>query len=112
MAKTAIDQGLLDRLARLIATAVRPQRIVLFGSWARGEQESDSDLDLFVQVDAGRDVGQATQDACAAIRPLRPELGRGVDIVVKDAAFVERYGDLVGTVVRPALREGTVLYER
>ncbi len=109
MAETALNRGLL---ARLIVRAVRPQRIVLFGSWARGEPEPDSDLDVFVQVEAGRDVGQATQDAYAAIRPLRRELGRGVDIVVKDAEFAERYGDQVGTVVRSALREGMVLYER
>jgi hypothetical protein len=35
-----------------------------------------------------------------------------VDVVVVRTAYVQRYGDLVGTVVRPALREGKVLYAR
>jgi hypothetical protein len=33
-----------------------------------------------------------------------------VDIIIKDRRFVERYGDLVGSVVKPALEEGIVLY--
>ena len=42
--------------------------------------------------------------------PSRPPLG--IDVVVKDRAFVERCGELVGAVVRSALREGRVLYAR
>ena len=29
---------------------------------------------------------------------------------MKKTAYVQRYGDLVGTIVRPALRDGKVLY--
>jgi hypothetical protein len=35
-----------------------------------------------------------------------------IDVIVVRTAYVQRYGDLVGTVVRPALREGKVLYAR
>lgn len=34
-----------------------------------------------------------------------------VDIVVPTEQDVERYGDRVGTILRPALREGEVIYE-
>ena len=33
-----------------------------------------------------------------------------IDAVVVRTAYVQRYRDLVGTVVRPALYEGKVLY--
>ena len=40
------------------------------------------------------------------------DLALPVDVVVMRKAYVERYGELVGTVARPALREGKVLYAR
>ena len=110
MSPDLIDEGVLQELAGRIADAVRPERIVLFGSFARGDATDDSDIDLFVEVPSGVETAQATTKAYAAIRPLRPRLGRSVDIVVKEHSFVARYGDLVGTVVRPVLREGRELY--
>jgi len=105
-----LDAELLQSLVQSIVAAVHPEKVVLFGSFARGAAGPESDVDLFVQVETGRDSGEATAKAYAAVRPFRARLRRGVDIVVKDRSFVERYGDLVGTVVRPVLREGKVLY--
>ena len=112
MPEAVLDQDLLDELVARIVAAVQPERIILFGSWARGDARKDSDIDLFVEVETGREVGKASDAAYRGISGLSRRLGRGVDIVVKDRAFVERYGHLIGTVVRPALREGKVLYER
>ena len=112
MDHVALDQDVLGDVVKRIVEAVRPERVILFGSWARGTADPDSDIDLFVEVATGRDTHEATTQAYEAIGALRPRLNRGLDIVVKDHAFVERYGDLVGTVVRPALREGRVLYAR
>jgi predicted nucleotidyltransferase len=112
MSETGIESSILTRLVEALVEALHPLRIVLFGSAARGDARPDSDIDLFVEVENGVQVGEAARKAYAAIGPLYPEVNRGVDIVVKDRAFVERYGDLVGTVLRPALREGKVLYAR
>jgi predicted nucleotidyltransferase len=110
MTEAILDQALLDELVARIVEAVRPEKVILFGSWAKGTARPDSDIDLFIQVPGGADTAAASARAYAAIRPLRSRLRRGVDIVVKDRAYVEYYGDLVGTVVRPVLREGRLLY--
>lgn len=112
MAHAALDEDLLAEIVRGIVSAVRPEKVILFGSWARGDAAPDSDLDLFLQVEPGCAVSEVSQQAYAAIRPFRAELGRGVDILVKDRSFVERYGELVGTVVGAILQEGKVLYAR
>ena len=112
MNEAVLDQALLDELVARIAEAVKPEKIILFGSWARGDAGAESDIDLFVQVETGQNTRQVCAAAYAAIRPLYRRLARGVEVVVKDRAFVERYGDLVGTVVLDVLREGKVLYER
>jgi predicted nucleotidyltransferase len=112
MTEAIIEESTLAALVAALVEALRPEKIVLFGSAARGDAGPDSDIDLFVQVATGVDTGEATRKCYAAIRPLRPEIPRGVDFIVHDRAFVERYGDLVGTIVRAVRRDGKVLYER
>lgn len=48
------DEGTLARLNSAIVEAVRPVRIILFGSAARGEMRAKSDLDVLVIVPDGR----------------------------------------------------------
>lgn len=108
----ATDHQMLQDVVQCIVDAIRPEKIVLFGSRAKGTAGSDSDIDLFIQIETGQDTRQATRETYRVLRnlPNRPLIG--IDVVVKDRAFVERYGDLVGTIVRPALQEGLVLYAR
>ena len=110
MENRTLDDEMLDALVATIVAAVHPGKIILFGSFARGNATTDSDIDLFLQVESGQSAREVTQKAYEAIRPFRKRLKRGVDIVVKERSFVERYGDLVGTIVRPVQREGRVLY--
>jgi len=103
-----IPADLLDEIVQ----QTHPEKVVLFGSRALGTAYADSDIDLFIQIDTGRDTRAVTKQLYALLRrsPSRPPLG--IDVVVKDRAFVERYGELVGTVVRSVLREGRILYAR
>jgi predicted nucleotidyltransferase len=103
----AIDV-LLEEITRRIRDVSDPERIILFGSYARGDFTSHSDLDLLVikeQVDS-------THAEAARIYKALADLALPIDVVVMRTAFVQRYGELVGTVARPALREGRVLYAR
>ena len=110
-AKTVDDPIPADLLNEIVREA-QPEKVVLFGSRARGTADEGSDVDLFIQVDTGRDTAAVARKLYGLLRrsPNRPPLG--FDLVVKDRAFVEAYGDLVGTVVRSVLREGQVLYAR
>ncbi len=91
-----------------IAQTFHPLRIILFGSLARGEARPDSDVDLLVVLPHIDDKRQTTIE----IRRALADLPVAKDIVVTTPEEIELRGNLVGTVLRPALREGRVLYER
>jgi uncharacterized protein len=85
-----------------------PAKIILFGSHARGDAHRWSDIDFLVVFDEPVDNRET---AIAIQRSLRPYLV-SKDIVVTDVETLKRRGDFVGTVYRPALREGEVMHER
>lgn len=87
-----------------------PLKVVLFGSLARGEPSYDSDVDLLVVFD--RVDLEEKRDLTLSIRRALAEIPVPVDVVVTDVDEIDRQGHIVGTVLRPALREGKVVYER
>jgi predicted nucleotidyltransferase len=95
---------LTDRIIRRFD----PLRIILFGSHARGQAGPDSDIDLLVVFPEVEDKRKAAIE----IRRALADLPVGKDIIVTTPAEIARRGDLIGTILRPALRDGKVLYER
>ncbi|MDQ3831217.1 MAG: nucleotidyltransferase domain-containing protein [Candidatus Tectomicrobia bacterium] len=94
-------------MAERIVQDFDPVKIILFGSHARGEAGPESDIGLLVVLP---EVANKRQ-AAVAIRRALTGLPVTKDIVVTTPEEIARRGDLVGTVLRPALREGKVLYE-
>ena len=103
-----LDETLLTEITRRIVAVSDPQQIILFGSQARGEAGPDSDLDLLVIKD---EVASPRAEAARIYRALAG-LSTPIDVVVARSDYVRRHRDVIGTVVRPALREGRVLYAR
>jgi predicted nucleotidyltransferase len=103
-----VEARVISAMAEQIAREFNPERVVLFGSHARGESGPGSDVDLLVVLDQVSDKRQAA----VAIRRSLAKFGVAKDIIVTTREEIARRGDLVGTVLRPALREGRVLYER
>jgi predicted nucleotidyltransferase len=99
----------MPEVVERIVKGFDPLRVILFGSRARDAAGPDSDLDLLVVMPDGiEDERRVTVE----IRRLLRDMPVAKDIVVTTPEEIERRGDLVGTVLRPALREGKVLYER
>jgi uncharacterized protein len=99
---------LLEEITRRIREVSDPEQIILFGSRARSDSRPDSDLDLLVVKD---NIESTRVEAGRIYRALRT-IPIPVDIAVVRPAYVEQYRDIIGTIVRPALREGKVLYAR
>lgn len=98
----------LNTMVERIVKDFHPLQIILFGSHARGDATAQSDIDLLVVFPELHSKRETT----VAIREVLADLPVAKDIVVTTPTEIEEYGDLVGRVLRSALREGKVIYEQ
>lgn len=97
-------RSVVDRLAN---AASSPARVILFGSYARGTATEDSDLDLMV-------IEKELPDKSAEYLRLRRAIGGigiGVDVLVYSEEEALLRGQVPGTVLYWALKEGRVLHD-
>lgn len=95
----------LDRIVQ----AFEPLRIILFGSHGRGEAHMESDVDLLVVID---DETINKREAAIQMRRLLKDAPFPKDIIVTTPGEIGRRGSMIGSILRPALREGRVVYDR
>jgi predicted nucleotidyltransferase len=100
--------ALIEGMARRIATRFRPERIILFGSHAKRAARPDSDADLLVVF---RRLDSRRRRAAEIYAHLAGS-GLPKDIVVATTRDIRREGRDAGSILRPALRDGRVLYAR
>ena len=103
-----VTQQALQSAVRKLADSFHPERIILFGSQARGNADERSDVDLLVitEIQGSRRALMVAMD-----RALRG-IGFARDIVILTPAEFERDKEIPGTVARPAWKEGKILYAR
>lgn len=101
-----LDSVALDEVIRRVVEVAHPDRIILFGSAARGDMGPDSDIDLLV-VKAGVPHRRNLEgDIYMNFFGLRI----GVDVIVVTPEDVEYLRGSVGSIIGPALRDGRVVY--
>ncbi|MEW6664409.1 MAG: nucleotidyltransferase domain-containing protein [Thermodesulfobacteriota bacterium] len=106
MSEARIGKELLHEIVRRIVEAAGPERIILFGSAAKGRMGKDSDLDLLVVKSGVPHRRKLAQQ----IHLRMFGVGVPMDIVVVTPEDIEACKDKVGTIIGSALREGEVIY--
>ena len=101
------QQSILDAVKRAAAAAHSPMQIILFGSYARGDADEGSDLDLLV---IERDVPDKAAEYLKLHRAVGA-IGVGVDVLVFSQAEFDRRSQVPGTVPYWAKKEGKLLYD-
>ncbi|MFH0766112.1 MAG: nucleotidyltransferase domain-containing protein [Calditrichota bacterium] len=102
-----ISQDKLNLIVKRLVEAAQPIRIIMFGSYARGDATEDSDLDLLV---IKRDVENRGQEM-SRLREAVGKVGIGVDVLVYTEEEVQTKRDWSSTAIYWAVREGKALYE-
>jgi predicted nucleotidyltransferase len=89
-----------------VAERFDPDRIILFGSLARGDAGPDSDIDLLVVFPHPVE----RRSTAVALRLAIADIPAPVDFVVTDLEEIERRGGIAGPALGTALEEGKVVY--
>lgn len=96
----------IKELSRRIAEEFRPDRIVLFGSYAYGQPTPDSDVDLLIITPCEKQPVDKSVEIRLKIRPSFP-----VDLIVRTPEKVQERLAIGDMFMREILEKGEVLYE-
>lgn len=98
----------LDLLVERIRDGYEPEKIILFGSLARGETHADSDIDLIIVKDTDASYGERVK----ALTPLIRGRLVAADIIIYSLKEYEDARKKDAPFLREAERDGMTLYER
>jgi uncharacterized protein len=105
--RTDLKQLLAEMVRRIVAQ-FDPEKIIVFGSYARGSMGPDSDIDLLVVMT----VEGSTREKAIEIGVALDDILVPKDIVVSKPEDFAWRKEVPGTIERPAALEGKVMYER
>ena len=108
---TPVTEMLLQEMTDAIVEAVKPQRIILFGSHARDQAGPDSDVDLLIVEDRPFGVDRSRRQEMGRIRKALSPFRIPKDILVYSTDEVAKWSCTTNHVVARAVREGRLLYE-
>jgi predicted nucleotidyltransferase len=111
MTKQGVDKKTLQLIRRVILEeagklGVEVEKIILFGSRARGDARPDSDYDILVVVK--REIGWRTRRRLSLNirRRLYPLLKRPIDLIIEDERRFKERSPLLGSLEEIATKEG------
>ena len=96
----------IKNLCRQIVEGFNPQKIILFGSYAYGKPNADSDIDLLVvMVYEGNELEQMVK----VRRRLKSTFP--LDVLVKTPAQLKERSEMGDFFIREIIEKGKILYE-
>ena len=101
-----IPQEVLEKIIQRIVEVAQPEKIILFGSAARGTMGQHSDVDLLVVKSGEFDQSRLVGDIYMHLHGV----GQAVDALVVTPEQVEQYRNTYCLIIAPALREGKEVY--
>jgi len=105
--ETFISYQVIDAVVQQVVQQFQPEQVILFGSYAYGQPQPHSDVDLLVVMDTPlKETEQAIQ-ICQAI-----EYHFGLDLIVRTPATIARRLALGDVFLQEIISKGKVLYER
>lgn len=106
--KAPVARAAIRRMVRTIVGRFKPDAVILFGSYARGEAGPQSDVDLLVVME----VRGSKREQQLRLRTALSEKHIPVDVIVTRPHDFAWRKNVVGTIEWPAYHEGEILYAR
>jgi len=104
----ALSEDLIQDIVRRIVATAQPEKVILFGSRARGEARPDSDFDVLVIKESAEPRYRRSVPLYVALADVPAE----VEVLVYTPEEVQEWSQVPQAFVTTAVREGRTLYER
>ena len=107
-----VNKQVLIAMMEAIVREINPERIILFGSHARGDAKIGSDIDLLIIEGEPFGHGHNRREEMARVRKALSKFRIPKDILIYSKDEIKKWHNSVNHVISHCLREGKVLYER
>ena len=111
MVKTTSKSEIIEYLEKIknrIVPEVSPEKIYLFGSYAKNDYTSESDIDLFIVMNNDKSLRKIQHK----ISGLLEDRTIPIDIIVYSQEKMEKRKNIIGTLPYRINQEGELIYER
>lgn len=103
-----VTEEIIAEIVRRIVANLDPEKVLMFGSYAYGKPDADSDVDFLIVMDTDQRFAQRSVDVSQLITP-RPF---PVDIIVKTPGEIQAAMHKGDWFIQEIFSRGKVLYER
>lgn len=107
-ASAMVTNEQIAQVAQRLGVATNAERVILFGSYARGDAREQSDVDLLIVAENDQPRFKRTRGLHSLFRPYP----FAMDLLVYTPKEIEKWKGTPVSFVSTALREGKVVYER
>ena len=99
----------VDLAVKKAVEVAQPSRVFIFGSWARGEANDSSDLDLAIFLDDDRktEIGELRKRIRSGLGDLR----MSIDLIIATEGYVKEFLSSVNSVYYQIVNEGKLVYD-
>ncbi len=110
-AKHTVDD-IIEEIVQAVVAAAAPERIILFGSAARGGIGPDSDVDLLVIEEESSFHEGSRRAECSRIRRALWRFSIPIDVLLFTPEEMDKWKDATNHVIARSVREGKIVYVR
>lgn len=101
-----VTQEQIDEVKRRIVENIKPEKIILFGSYAEGNPKKASDLDLLIVKDSNLPRYKRGKEVRKYLRGLKI----AVDLVVYTKDEIQKWSNVKTAFITTVMEKGKVLY--
>lgn len=96
----------LNEIIKRILSKVKAQKIILFGSRARGNYTEESDYDLLIICDNFIDIKKLSKEIYSQFVGIN----KGVDVIIRPEKYVNENKSNINSFIGNIINEGEVIY--
>ena len=98
----------MEQIVTFITSKISPEKIILFGSYARGENKKNSDIDILILIKNLQDERKVTRALYKAL--LNENISIPIDFLAVDSDKYNTLKNEIGYIYKTIEQEGQVLY--